>query len=73
MAVDGKGQIYSINYSVEPVLTMIAPTGEVIGTYTKGDLGLKTDGSGIAITKDGQRLFILDQTNISVSWYRWVE
>ncbi|MDD2630549.1 MAG: hypothetical protein PHV61_10385 [Limnochordia bacterium] len=73
LAVDGKGQIYSINYSVEPVLTMIAPTGEVIGTYTKGDLGLKTDGSGIAITKDGQRLFILDQTNISVSWYRWVE
>jgi capsular exopolysaccharide synthesis family protein len=73
LTIDSQGKIYSINYAATPILTIISPSGEVLETYDSAELGLQTPGAGIAVTKDGKKLYILDQQDISVRIYNWVD
>jgi len=73
LTIDSQGKIHSINYAATPILTIISPSGEVLETYDSAELGLQTPGAGIAVTKDGKKLYILDQQDISVRIYNWVD
>jgi DNA-binding beta-propeller fold protein YncE len=71
--LDAQGRLYSVNYASNPILTIISPSGSMLETYEQAELGLNTPGSGLAVTKDGKKLYILDEQDIAVRIYQWVD
>lgn len=61
--VDGAGRVYIVHYEQKnPALTILDPGGSILGTWSAAELGFETELSGVAVTRDGTKLFILDQT-----------
>lgn len=60
--VDGEGRVYIVHYEKKDVaLTILNPDGSVAGTWSAAQLGTQSDVSGVGVTKDGSKLFVLDQ------------
>lgn len=49
VAVDEAGRVYVVHYDGEPALTILSPGGEILATYTRSELGLRTEASGVAV------------------------
>lgn len=56
------GRIYIVHYEQQtPALTVLDASGTVLGTWTAASLGIATELSEVAVSRDGNTLFILDQ------------
>lgn len=64
--VDGAGRVYVVHYEQKnPALTVLDADGTILGTWSAADLGMETEVSGVAVTPDGSKLFLLDQRTSS--------
>jgi len=61
LAIDGSDNVYVVHYDSSPALTVLSADGNVIETKTGHELGLTTEASGVAVSKDGSRVYVLDQ------------
>lgn len=60
--VDSNGLVYVVHYDLKTNgLTVYNPDGTLLRTWTLAELGVVSEASSVAVSRDGKRLFILDQ------------
>lgn len=63
---DDSGRIWVCHYDKEPSVSVYAANGSLIKSWSKAELGITLESAGIAVSKDGKRLYVLDQRNTGV-------
>lgn len=62
LASDATGHIYVAHYDrADVALSILNSDGTIAKTFTAAELGIQTETSGIAVSKDGTQIYILDQ------------
>ncbi|HHT26774.1 MAG TPA: hypothetical protein GXZ82_05965 [Firmicutes bacterium] len=62
VAADTNGYVWVAHYELQdPGITLYNPDGSLNRTWTLADLGIVSEASSVAVTRDGHRLYILDQ------------
>lgn len=75
VATDAAGMIYVAQFdNPSDKLTLLDGAGKVLGRWRGEELGLATECAGVAVSPDGQMLYLVDQTRETggeVRVYRW--
>lgn len=75
LAVDAAGRVFVAHYDRRDAgLTVLGPDGTVVGTWTARALGVETEVAGVAVSADGNTLYLVDQRpgdGGKVRVYRW--
>lgn len=76
VAADEAGRSYVVHYGGEPGLTILSDAGETLAAFSRAELGIQTEASGVAVSADGSVLVILDQRpgdglNVRVFRVQW--
>lgn len=61
IAIDGSGRVYVSQYGNQTAVTVLDSTGKVVTLKSAQELGLVSEASGIAVTTNGDGVYVLDQ------------
>lgn len=60
--VDAAGRIYVVHYDrKDAALSILNPDGSLVRSWSPAELGIKTEVAGVAASRDGKRVYVLDQ------------
>jgi DNA-binding beta-propeller fold protein YncE len=61
IAVDKIGRVYVAQYDAPTALSIIAPDGTTLASFTAAELGINDRSAGVAVNAAGTKLFVVDQ------------